>query len=437
MRDFWDSLPTLAQDIAIFAALLAPFVVIGISLLRGFAPWRLLRALIWRYRGVNMLFLALIALSVGIGCALIAQERGFRSGTARAADGFDLIVAAPGSEITALLGAVYLRPSVVPLLDGETFAELEAHPRVRLAAPLAFGDSLRGHPVVGTLAEFIPHLSGDLAEGQLFDTIGQAVIGSGVDLAIGEIFTPSHGIGDAVEDDAHEGTEIVVTGRMRPTGTPWDRAILVAVEEVWLAHGLPNGHAPEQPIDKIGPPFDAAHFPGTPAALVVPHELYHAYSLQSAFTSERSMAFLPGAVLTQLHSLMGNVRAAMSAMALVTQALVAAGVLAGLLLLARLFARQLALLRALGAPARFVLAVIWSFAALLIVIGSALGLGLAWLGTGAISAWLTERTGILIETALGWPELHLVAGFTSLACLIALAPGLGVLARNTIHDLSS
>ncbi len=80
------------------------------------------------------------------------------------------------------------------------------------------------------------------------------------------------------------------------------------------------------------------------------------------------MAFFPGAVLAQLHALMGDIRQIMSVMAVLTQVLVTAGVLTGLIALARLFARRLALLRALGAPGRFVFAVVWSYAATLIVL---------------------------------------------------------------------
>ena len=103
----------------------------------------------------------MIAISVALGVGLIAQERGLRKGTARAAEKFDLIIAAPGSEVTQVLASVYLQPSNLPLLDGKLFNEIANHDHVSLAAPIAFGDSYRGAPVVGTTALFLSHLSGN------------------------------------------------------------------------------------------------------------------------------------------------------------------------------------------------------------------------------------------------------------------------------------
>ncbi|MCK7612815.1 FtsX-like permease family protein [Roseibium sediminicola] len=430
----WQSLSPLAQDSLWLALLLLPTFLVGMVVLWGFRPQALVGALLWRFRWTNLTFVLLIAVSVGIGVGLIAQERGLRKGTARAADKFDLIVAAPGSEITMMFAAVYLQPSDVPLLSGEAFNDIATHESVDLAAPIAFGDSYRDSPVVGTTAEFIRHLSGGLAEGRLFAVSGEAVAGSSVDLALGAQFEPAHGVGDAAEEDAHAGTELTIVGRMPPTGSPWDRAILVPVEVVWEVHGLVNGHAPDR-SSQIGPPFDPDFFPGTPAVLVRAEALWANYALRSDFTRDDMMAFFPGAVLAQLHSLMGDVRQVMSVMAILTQVLVTAGVLTGLIVLARLFARRLALLRALGAPGRFVFAVVWTYAATLIVAGSLTGLAIGWIAVRVISDVVTARTDILVRATLDWPEFHLIAGFVSLTVLLALLPAFMAMSRNIITDL--
>ena len=187
--------------------------------------------------------------------------------------------------------------------------------------------------------------------------------------------------------------------------------------------------------DRLGPPFDPDHFPGSPAFLVHADGLADLYALRAAFDTDRTMAFFPGAVLAELHALLGDVREAMSLMALLTQVLVAAGVLAGLVALARLFARRFALLRALGAPRRFVLAVVWSYAAALIATGCALGLAVGWAAAQVISRAVTLRTGIHVAPALGAPELILVAGFFGLTSLMALLPALVAFHRDPIADL--
>jgi putative ABC transport system permease protein len=434
LADAWASLPADLQDLLALVLYLLPGAAVGAAVLWGYRPFGLVGAMLWRFRGTNVLFVALIAASVGIGVGLIAQERGLRAGTARAAAKFDLVVAAPGSEVTLLLAAVYLQPADVPLLDGAQYDAIARHPRVALAAPIAFGDSVDGDPVVGSTPQFVAHLSDSLAEGRVFAAEREAVVGARSALAVGATFTPAHGAGEGADHDAHAGDAFTVVGRMRSTGSPWDFAAIVPVEAVWAVHGLATGHAAGWD-GAVGPPFDAAAFPGTPAVLVRAEELWANYALRSEFNSERTMAFFPGAVLAGLHALLGDVRAAMSVLAVAAEALVTAGVLAGLLVLTRLYAQRLALLRAIGAPARFSFAVVWAYAATLIVAGAALGLVVGLGATALMSALVTARTNILVTADIGWPELHLVAGFVSLTILLALLPAFTAMSRDVVGDL--
>ena len=129
-------------------------------------------------------------------------------------------------------------------------------------------------------------------------------------------------------------------------------------------------------------PSTPAYFPGTPAILVRAEKLVANYNLKSDFTRPDMMAFFPGTVLATLQARLGDVRAALSVMAGVTQVLVTVAVLAALLILLRLFARGFALLRALGAPTRFVFAVAWGYAAALILAGTLIGLALGFVAAG-------------------------------------------------------
>lgn len=436
IRDLWDTIPALAQDLVLLGLLLAPAIIIGAVVTAGFRTGPLVRAMLWRFRWTNLLFVVLIGVSVGIGVGLLAQERGLRQGTARAAAPFDLVLAAPGSEVTMLLATVYLQPSDVPLLGGAIYDAVAHHPRVSLAAPIAFGDSVAGAPVVGTVPAFVEHLSGGLSAGRMFSTIDEAVAGALAPVALGDTFEPTHGLGDAADEGAHAGTTYTVVGTMPRTGSPWDRAVLVPVESVWVVHGLASGHGPDWD-GTIGPPFDEASFPGTPAILVRAEELWANYALRSEFTRDDLMAFFPGAVLAQLHNLLGDVRQAMSLLAIITQVLVTAGVLTGLVVLTRLSAQRLALLRAIGAPARFVFAVVWRYAATLIVAGAVLGGLMGFAAAEALSRIVTAETGILVTATLRWPEIHLIAAFVSVTVLLALLPPLAALSRDVVNDLRS
>lgn len=437
MGDFWISLPRLAQDVIISLAILTPSLLLGFVICRGFALSTILRSLLVRYRWTNFAFILLVALSVGIGAGLIAQERGLRQATARVAEKFDLVVTAPGDEISMLLATVYLQPTDAPLLKGDDWASLTStvgEVDGAVIAPIAYGDSWQGHGIVGTTSEFVTHLSGELTEGAMFATHEQVVVGARVPLKIGDEISPAHGVGETAEHDAHSGEHLMVVGRMAPTGSPWDDAILTAIESVWLTHGLGNGHSDTED-ETLGPPFDPAYFPGTPAALISTPELGAAYGLQSTFSTDRTMAFFPGAVLARLHGFLGNIRELMSVLSVVTQILVAAAVLTGLIILSRLFARRLSLLQALGAPARMIFALLWSYAAILLGLGSLLGLAVAITAVRVLSGVLSARTGLLIQPHLGWAELHLVAACFTISMLVALLPASLALRRPVTQEL--
>ena len=147
------------------------------------------------------------------------------------------------------------------------------------------------------------------------------------------------------------------------------------------------------------------------------------------------MAFFPGAVLANLYSLMGDIRQAMSLMTVVTQGLVAISVIVGVFMLCQLVRRQLALLRAIGAPYRFIFAVVWCYAMALISIGTILGLGLGWGAAAVLGNILTARTEVDIPLSFGWAEVQIAAVFLGLCSLLALGPAALALRQPVLRHL--
>lgn len=400
-------------------------------------PLPLVLATLKRNPVTSLLFLVLISVAVGLGVAITAQERALRQGSARAADRFDLIVAAPGSQTDVLLKVVYLASGSVELVKPDLVSRAMAEPRTEFVAPIAFGDSHDGAPVIGTIAAFALHMSGgSLADGRMFRDHDEAVVGAASALEIGERFRPTHGDGHAVvdEDDHREhGTELTVVGRLAATGSPWDRAIVVPVELVWDLHNLPTGHAAGN--DRIGPPFDAAALPGIPALVIKPDSLAAAYGLRNTYRGETSMAFFPAEVLVELYTLLGNVRSILDMMAIATQTLVIVSILVGIMVLLRTHRRQFAVLRALGAPRRYVLLTVWSYVAVIVVAGAIGGLALGHGLTGAVSAVFSATSGIALDARLGLPEFALAAAVVLIGAVMATVPAVLMYARAAVHDL--
>lgn len=399
-------------------------------------PLPVIRALFKRHRSSTLLFIVLVALAVALGIAITSQERALREGSARAADKFDLIVAAPGSQTDLLMSVVYLRPAAVELMQPADVAKALSERRVELAAPIAFGDSYEGRTIIGTIAAFVDHLSGGLDEGIMFQAAEEAVIGSAVPLDIGEHVEPLHGHGPEValaeEEDRH-GFTIEVVGRMRPTGTPWDDAIVVPVELAWGAHALPNGHAIDD--THIGPPFDPAELPGVPAVVMKPGSVAAAYGLRNEYGTASTTAFFPAEVLVQLYAVLGNVGGIMRFLALASQALVVAATLAGVLAIMELYRTELAVLRALGATRGYVFLVIWGYVTLFVLAGALLGLALGVLTAIAVSAAFTTDTGIALTAGLGEKEFLLAAGLVAVGSALALVPAWLIYRRPVLDSL--
>ena len=192
-----------------------------------------------RFRLGGFFIAAIVALAVALGVAVTLQERALRLGSARAAEKFDLIVGAAGSETQLVLSSVFLQPSPLPLMPGKVLSDLEADPRVAWAAPIGFGDFFGTSPIVGTTTTLVRNLSSGTSEGAVFAHEGEAVIGADVPLAMGSTVKPMHG---TLGEGGHTHTELAYTvvGRLKPTGSAWDRAILVPIRAVWDIHGL--GH---------------------------------------------------------------------------------------------------------------------------------------------------------------------------------------------------
>ncbi len=197
----------------------------------------------------------LVALATALGVAVTLQERSLRLGSARAADKFDLVVGAAGSETQLILSSIFLQPAPLPLVDGSVLTKLAADPRVSWAAPVGFGDSFSGYPIIGTTTSLIKGTTTGFSEGKMFALEGEAVLGAAVDLSVGAEIKPMHGTAET-GGHTHAGAAYKVVGKLQPTGTPWDRAILVPIQAVWHVHNLGHEHGQDEHGHEAGEHHD-------------------------------------------------------------------------------------------------------------------------------------------------------------------------------------
>lgn len=394
-------------------------------------PLPILRAQINSARTTFVLIVLLIAVAVGLGVAASVIERSLRDGSAKAADAFDLLVAAPGSQSQVVLTTVFLQAAAIPLIPGETLERLRREPGVVYAAPIGFGDRLGRNPMVGSSADLITRGgAAPLSEGRVFATDHEAVLGSAVSLKLGAEFAAQHGLASQAGDDddeeegeeahAHAGYKFTAVGRMARTGTPWDQAIVVPIEAVWQVHGFNNGHA--QGETRIGPPWEASDAPGVPAIVVKPKSVGDAYRLRAKYRTGGTMALFPAEVLIDMYAAMGNARDVLTLVATITQVLVVCAVILAITASLEGQRQRLAVLRALGASRLYLLTAIWLYAGLMVVIGAAVGLGVGWGLAQAIATWLSQRTSTALSVNLAAADIQLLGILLLVGLAGALIP---------------
>lgn len=395
-----------------------------------------------RFKAGAFAVVILIALSVALSVTVTLQERAVRLGSARAAEKFDLLVGAAGSETQLALSAVFLQPAPLPLLSGGVLAALSNDPRVAFAAPIGFGDSADGHPVVGTTTGLIAALSPTLAEGAVFTRLGEAVVGADVSKRIGAEIKPMHGAADE-GGHTHTGLAYKVTGRMAPTGTAWDRAILVPIRAVWQLHGMAaqddHDHEHETHVDAdsgLNEHFDT-ETPGVPAVLVKPKTVADAYRLRQEHRSETTLAVFPAEVLTRLYATLGDARGLLLAIAMGTQVIVIAAVLLVTIMHVGARQRQIGALRAFGAPRRAVFAIVWGELFVLFLAGFVLGLAIGYSAARLISTALAATTAIRMPVEFAREDVSLGLWFVVLAVFVSILPALSTLRLSPARALRS
>jgi putative ABC transport system permease protein len=312
--------------------------------------------------------------------------------------------------------------------------------------PLSLGDSHRGFPVLGTTPAFFQHFAyGDkqplvLRQGAVFadtlDGLYEAVIGAEVARQMGygldQSITLSHGLhehdhADESQDD-HADKPFKVVGILAPTGTPVDRTVHVSLQALealhldWVAGApMPGGHIPAEQARKFK--LEPEEVTAALVGLKTRAAVFNVQRFVNFYEDEALMAVMPGVALGELWSVLGvgeNALLAVSALvALVSVVSLMAVVLAGL----NERRRELAVLRAVGAGPRHVLALLTLEGLWVTCAGVLVGVLLAQVGMTWLTPWLQQSLGIRLQWAAPLPtQMGLAAAVLCAGWLASLGP---------------
>jgi len=398
---------------------------------------RLAAASAWNRRAALSLTVLAVALSVMLLLGVERLREQVREGFAQSVSGADLIVGARGSPLQLMLYSVFRIGEATHNVEWSSVEALAAHPAVKWVIPISLGDSHRGYPVLATNHVYFERFqTGDkrplrLADGRVFDGLFDTVLGAEVAHALGyrpgDRITLTHGSGEFGPE--HADKPFTVVGVLARTGTPVDNTVHISLEAMEAIHLDWQGGAPIPGLDIRAEhvrKFDLS--PKTVTAAILGLESRAAvFSVQrwvNRYAGEPLMAVLPGVALAQLWQALGYAEKALLAVSVLVVGVGLAGLVAVVLAGLDQRRRELAILRAVGARPRDILALLTFEGLGLTFIGALVGVLLLTV-LSLVAAPLAEaRLGFALS--VGLPSLHelfLLAGVIIVGFLASLLPG--------------
>ncbi|MEC9155761.1 MAG: ABC transporter permease [Pseudomonadota bacterium] len=409
-----------------------------------------------RYRiGGVMLAIAAVAISVFVLLSVEHVRHEARSSFASTVSNVDLIVGARTGEINLLLLSIFRIGTPTANVAWESVEAIAEQPNVEWVVPISLGDSHKNFRVVGTTAEFFDRYMYGQSQpltfqvGQRFDETLDVVVGSRVaaelGYALGDELILSHGMADT-SFTHHDQVSFSITGLLAPTGTPVDNALFVSLEAIEAIHadegetessadGSPEyvkAHEEHEEHDEHGQHDETKHHDehahhgehnehedehahhdeheehsdhhghdhpplGTVTAILVgldsPGVTLQVQRRINEYTDEALLAILPGFTLAQLWSLVGGVENVLRGISVLVFISALFGLNAMMLASMRERKREIEILRSIGAPSLFIVALLVIESLLVVTLGIVLALA------GLIGAILVANN--LLASELG------------------------------------
>lgn len=405
------------------------------------ALWSLAWRSAWNRRFVLSLTVLSVALSTFLLVSLERIRTDVREHFAQSVSGTDLVVGPRTGQLQLLLYAVFRLGHATNTMSHASVEALSAHRAVAWVVPILLGDSHQGFPVLATTPDYFRHFKyGDrqpllFAQGRPFGQPGpafEAALGSEVaqrlGYRLGSRLVLAHGDG-MLEGTEHADKPFVVTGILKPTGTPVDRSVHISLQAMEALHlewagGMPlpglHVHADEAHRHELTPRQVTAALVGLKSRTAV-------FAVQRWVADRRQeplMAVLPGVALSELWQVVGAGERALLAMTVLVAVVSLAGLVAVIMAGLNERRRELAILRAVGAGPRHVWLLLSLEGGLVTVLGATAGLLASLLAATLLHDTLQRAAGITLST--GWPSLvqwQLLVAVVASGWVASLLPG--------------
>jgi putative ABC transport system permease protein len=362
-----------------------------------------------------------IALAAGLLLTVWVVKTQSQSVFAATNSGFDAVLGARGSRLQLVLNAIFHLEASPGNIAAADYEQIRRHPAVKTAIPLALGDTVGGWRIAGTTTQFfddIEYLPGQryaFGPGSRNFKLGEreAVVGSyaakQLGWKVGDHFHPHHGLSEEAGHEHEE--EYTIVGVLEPTNTPVDRVVWIPLEGVQTM----SGHNP----------LAATELSAVLIQLRAPTAGLMLNNQINASGGKLTFAYPIGSIVAELFNKISWVDRVLTLIAWLVAAVAAGSVLVSIYNSMSARARDIAILRALGARRRTVFGAVVGEAAAIGLLGSAAGFAV-FAGLAAfVASIIRAQTGVVLEP-LQWNPVFWwgPAAFTGLAMLGGLVPAI-------------
>ena len=361
-----------------------------------------------------------IALAAGLLLTVWVVKTQSQAVFAATNSGFDAVLGARGSKLQLVLNAIFHLEASPGNLSAQDFEAVRRHPAIKLAVPIAVGDNYYGWRIVGTTpqlfdVEYLPGKKYAVANGgRLFeDGKREAVIGAvaakKLKLGVGDTFQPYHGL--AFDASAQHDEVYTIVGVLEPTSTPVDRVIWIPLS------GVQNmaGHDPRTATD-----ISAALIQLRAASAGVMLDM-----MINRQGNKMTFAYPIGTIVADLFNKISWVDRVLTLVAWLVVAVAAGSVLVSIYNSMSARQRDIAILRALGARRRTVFGAVVGEAAVIGLLGSALGFAAFAALAFGVASIIQAQTGVVLHP-FKWNDIFWwgPATLVGLAILGGIVPAL-------------
>ena len=334
-----------------------------------------------------------IALAAGLLLTVWVVKTQSQAVFAATNSGFDAVLGARGSKLQLVLNAIFHLEASPGNIEAKDFEMIRHHPAVKAAIPIALGDNFQGWRIVGTVEQLfaaiepVPGRPYEFAPGGRNFTLGakEAVAGAYVakllGWKVGTTFKPYHGL--AFDPRAQHEEVYTVVGVLAPTGTPVDRVIWIPLEGVQTMQG-------HNPLAATELSAVLLQLRAPTAGLMLNNQL-------NASGGRLTFAYPIGAIVADLFNKINWVDKVLTLVAWLVAVMASASVLVSIYNSMSARARDIAILRALGARRRTIFGAVVGEAAAIGALGSLAGYAVFAALAVTVAGIIQAQTGVVLE----------------------------------------